>query len=203
MIKQKGLLLVISGPSGCGKGTVMKELLSTSENLFLSVSAATRAPRPGEENGVHYYFMTKEQFQEKLDAGEILEYTCYCGNYYGTPKQPVIDHCENGEDVILEIEVEGAGNVCRQYPDAVSIFIMPPSMEELESRLINRQTEDMETVRRRLDTAREEMKLAKNYQYVVVNDTVEQAVEKIRAIIQAEKCRSQRMDSFLTTMSQG
>lgn len=200
---QRGLLLVISGPSGCGKGTVIRELLNQSSDIFLSVSAATRSPRPGEEDGVHYFFMSQEQFQQKLQAGEILEYTCYCGNYYGTPKQPVVDHCEKGEDVILEIEVEGAANVCRQYPDAVSIFIMPPSMEELESRLVNRQTEDMETVKRRLDTAREEVKLAGNYHYVVVNDTVEQAVEKIKAILLAEKCQARRLAPFIEQIAQG
>ena len=196
MIK-KGLLLVLSGPSGCGKGTVLKELLATEENIFLSVSATTRSPRPGEENGTHYFFLSKEEFEGEIARDGMLEHACYCGNYYGTPKKPVFERCEKGQHVILEIEVQGAKQVINSQPEAVSIFIMPPSLAELERRLVDRQTEDEETVRRRLATAVEEMKQAKDYDYIVVNNTVAEAVKDIAAIIRAEQNRTCRMAEMI------
>lgn len=192
-MSKQGLLLVVSGPSGCGKGTVLGELLKAQPNVFYSVSATTRAPRPGEENGVQYFFLTPEEFDQEVARGGMLEHASYCGNSYGTPRRPVMERCARGEHVILEIEVQGAQQVKRAVPGAVSIFIMPPSLEELRRRLTGRQTEDEETVSRRLETAREEMKLAGDYDYIVVNDTIPEAVEDIAAIIRAEQNRASRV----------
>lgn len=196
-MNKKGLLLILSGPSGCGKGTVLKELLAAEPNIFYSVSATTRAPRPGEEHGINYYFLSKEDFDREVSQDGMLEYACYCGNCYGTPKKPVFDRLERGEHVILEIEVQGAKQVMKSCPEAVSIFIMPPSLAELERRLVDRQTEDEETVKRRLATAVDEMNLAKDYDYIVVNDRVSEAVKDIAAIIRAEQNRSCRMDELI------
>lgn len=192
-MNKQGLLLVLSGPSGCGKGTVLKELLSRDPNLFLSVSATTRNPRPGEKDGVHYFFLSKEEFETEISQDGMLEHACYCENYYGTPKKPVYERCENGQDVILEIEVQGAMQVLKRESQAISVFIMPPSVEELERRLTNRQTEDLQTVQRRLKTAKEEMKLATEYDYIVVNHVVEEAADDLAAIIRAEKSKTHRM----------
>ncbi len=201
-MSKKGLLIVLSGPSGSGKGTVLRELLKEEENIFLSVSATTRSPRPGEENGVHYFFLSREEFEAEIANDGMLEHACYCENYYGTPKKPVFDRCDNGQDVILEIEVQGAMQVLEKQKEAVSIFIMPPSLTELRERLIGRQTEDMETVERRLATALEEMKYAKQYDYIVVNDSIQEAVKDIKAILQAEKLKSGRMEEFLQTVAE-
>ncbi len=196
-MNKSGLLVVVSGPSGCGKGTVLKQLIENDEHVFYSVSATTRSPRVGEVDGVHYYFISKEQFEEKIASGGMLEYASYVGNYYGTPKQAVEEKCAAGYDVILEIEVQGAMQLREKCPDAVFVFIIPPSMEELEHRLVNRQTETQEVIQNRLNTARTELKFAPKYDYIVVNQTVEQAVSDIRAILQAEKCRSNRMENQL------
>lgn len=186
----KGVLMVFSGPSGCGKGTVLKEFFAQGGEAFLSVSATTRQPRPGEENGVHYYFMEKEEFETKLKQDEILEHACYCGNYYGTPRGPVYERLERGENVILEIEVQGALQIREKCPEAVLVFVLPPSFGELRRRLIDRQTEDMETVNRRLETAAAEMKMAYDYDYVVVNDRLEDAVEELKTIFAAERMKT-------------
>ncbi len=196
-MNKSGLLVVVSGPSGCGKGTVLKQLIENDEHVFYSVSATTRSPRVGEVDGVHYYFISKEQFEEKIASGGMLEYASYVGNYYGTPKQAVEEKCAAGYDVILEIEVQGAMQLREKCPDAVFVFIIPPSMEELEHRLVNRQTETQEVIQNRLNTARTELQFAPKYDYIVVNQTVEQAVSDIRAILQAEKCRSNRMENQL------
>ena len=196
-MNKKGLLLILSGPSGCGKGTVLKELLAAEPNIFYSVSAKTRAPRPGEDDGVNYFFLSKEEFDREVSQDGMLEYACYCGNCYGTPKKPVFDRLERGEHVILEIEVQGAKQVMESCTEAVSIFIMPPSLAELERRLVDRQTEDEETVKRRLAAAVDEMNLAKDYDYVVVNDKVSEAVKDIAAIIRAEQNRSCRMSELI------
>ena len=196
-MSKKGLLLVVSGPSGCGKGTIMKELLSRNDSLFLSVSATTRAPRPGEIDGTHYFFLSREKFEEEIAQDGMIEHACYCDNYYGTPKRAVFDRLEKGEDVILEIEVQGAMQVMEKYHEAVSIFIIPPSMEELERRLTDRNTEDSQTIAKRMKAACDEMKFASKYDYIVVNDTVTAAAEEIEAIIRAEKSRTVRMADFL------
>ncbi|MGI5895643.1 MAG: guanylate kinase [Oscillospiraceae bacterium] len=192
-----GLLVVVSGPSGCGKGTVLGQLLKNDPNVFYSVSATTRSPREGEVDGVNYYFLSKQEFERKIAEDGMLEYANYVGNYYGTPKQAVEEQCAAGHDVLLEIEVQGAMQVREKRPDAVFVFIAPPSMKELERRLVDRQTESEEVIRSRLKTAETELRFASKYDYIVVNDTVEQAVSDLRAILQAEKCRSERMKNRL------
>lgn len=184
---QKGLLLVISAPSGGGKGTVLKELFAQDGNLRMSVSATTRGPRPGEVHGQHYYFMGKEEFEELIRRGEMLEYAQYVGNYYGTPKAPVDKWLDEGRDVVLEIEVQGGEQVKRLRPDCVSVFILPPSMEVLEKRLRGRGTEEDAVVRQRLAAARGEIPHAAGYDYIVYNDRLEDAVADLRAILRAEK----------------
>lgn len=188
----KGLLLVISAPSGGGKGTILKELFKRDPNLVMSVSATTRSPRPGEEHGTHYYFTDKPSFEKMIENGEMLEHAEYCGNYYGTPAAPVEQWREEGRDVVLEIEVQGGAQIRKIVPDAVSIFILPPSMAVLEKRLRGRGTENEETIQKRLSTAREEIPCAKDYEYIVYNDALEDAVDEIQAIIRAEKLKFSR-----------
>lgn len=185
----KGLLIVFSAPSGGGKGTILDELKKQNENLKVSISATTRAPRDKDVNGVNYHFVTKEKFMEMLENGEILEHAEFCGNYYGTPKASVMELTEKGYDVVLEIEVQGGAQIKKLMPDCVSIFITPPSLEVLEKRLRNRATEKEEDILKRLATAKGELKEAHNYDYVVVNDKLEDAVEDVKAIIKAEKLR--------------
>ncbi len=187
-MSRKGLLLVVSGPSGCGKGTVLSQVFAKQPDTYYSVSATTRAPRPGEEDGVQYHFLTKEAFEEKIAAGQMLEYAQYAGNYYGTPAQAVDAQLAQGKNVVLEIEVQGAKQVKLRRPDAVMIFIMPPSMKELRRRLTDRGTEAQEVVDRRMETAKREMPQAKDYDYIVFNDTVEEAAEDICAILRAGHC---------------
>ena len=201
-MKDNGLLIVLSGPSGCGKGTVMKQLLDRNKDIFLSVSATTRSPREGELNGVHYHFLTKEHFEELISGEGMLEYASYCDHYYGTPKAAVEEKLRAGKDVILEIEVQGALQVMNKRPDAVSIFILPPSAAELERRLIGRNTEDRDTIDRRLAKASEEIAYAVKYDYTVVNDDLSEAVQKIESILAAEKCRSFRMRDKITEISE-
>lgn len=195
-----GLLVIFSGPSGTGKGTVMKTLLASDEKIRLSVSATTRQPRPGEEDGRDYFFLSREKFISLSDAGEMLESAEYCGNFYGTPCAPVDRWLSEGYDVFLEIEVQGAAKVKQRRPGAVGIFVLPPSMEELERRLRTRGTEKDETVRRRMEAARREIAEAPGYDYVVVNDSVERAAEEVRRILSAEKCRSCRNRQLVERM---
>jgi len=193
----KGLLLVVSAPSAGGKGTILKELFQRNKNLRMSVSATTRQPRPGEEHGKHYYFISRDEFQQLIDNGSMLEYAEYVGNLYGTPKGPVDQWLEEGHDVVLEIEVQGGAQIKRIVPDCVSIFITPPSMEVLEKRLRGRGTEEEDIIRKRLDTARQELTQAEHYDYVVVNDRLEDAVDDIQAIIRSEKLRYMRDPDFI------
>lgn len=172
-------IVVISGPSGCGKDTVVKKILSTDERFVLSVSATTRAKRPIEQEGVDYIFLTTEDFTEKLANGEFLEYTNYCNNYYGTLKQQIEDKVKAGKVVILVIEVEGAQNVKKVYPDCLTIFLAPPSIEELERRLKNRGTEDESKIKQRLFKAKEELGFQSSYDYIVENNYVEQCAQSI------------------------
>lgn len=205
MERKKGLLLVISGPSGVGKGTVTRILFERHQNLQASVSATTRGMRAGEIEGVHYYFKTVEEFEKMIKEGTFLEYMQVFGmNYYGTPAGPVEEKRNEGIDVVLEIDVQGAMNVKKSCPDAVLIFIAPPEMEELKRRLKGRDTETEEVIQKRYNVAFEEMKLMPQYDYVVVNDEVEEAVASIESIIRAEKCRTARntklMDQLLGGM---
>ena len=182
-MNKKGTLAILIGPSGSGKGTLIHQLLQDDQETFLSVSATTRAPRPGETDKVNYYFITKEEFEQMIADNALLEYACYCENYYGTPKAPVFERLDRGEHVLLEIEMQGAKQVKAQYPDAVSIFIMPPSMEELRRRLTGRGTETAEVIEKRLAAAVGEMEYAKECDRVVVNDDVVRAAREIAEIL--------------------
>lgn len=188
----KGFLLVISGPSGSGKGTVCKRLLERDKDLVFSISATTRKARKGEVHGVNYFFVDEKTFDEMVTKGEFLEYASVHGNKYGTPKQFIVDHVNKGEIVILEIDVQGALQVKKLYEGAVFVFLLPPSMEELRNRIVKRGTESKEDIDIRLRNAVDELKLAYEYDYIVVNDKVEEAVEKIETIIKAEKLRVER-----------
>lgn len=186
MCEDKGLLIVFSGPSGAGKDTVLEALLKKSD-IRKSISATTRDKRPGETDGLDYHFVTREQFLSMVARGEMLEYAEYVGNFYGTPKGPVQDWTQKGQDVLLKIEVQGGAQVKKMMPDCIEIFIMPPSLEELERRLRTRGTDDETAVQKRLAAAVEEMKCSSDYDFVVVNDRVEDAVEKIKEIINQVK----------------
>ena len=191
----RGMLIVISGPAGSGKGTVGKELRSMLPDLGLSVSATTRSPRPGEEDGVHYYFMSRDDFEEALSHGEILEHTVYCGNYYGTLRSEVERVLAAGHDLILEIEADGAMQVKRLFPDTITVMLIPPDGEVLEARLRGRGTETDDIILARLRRAREEIVISEKYDYIVVNQDggVRQCAEDIAGILQAEHLRSFRM----------
>lgn len=197
---RKGLLILISGPSGTGKGTVCDLLRQKHPEISYSISATTRQPRRGEQDGVNYYFYTKEKFQEMIDQGQLLEWAEVYGNFYGTPKQKVLDRLEAGEDILLEIDTQGALNVMKVMPEGLFIFLLPPSLEELAARLKGRGTETEESLHRRLGAAVDEIKLATKYRYVVVNDKVEDAQETIAKIIEAEHHRSDLNESLLAKL---
>jgi guanylate kinase len=192
MEQEKGLLFILSGPSGVGKGTVGAALRASNSNVVYSVSATSRSPRPGEVEGVNYFFKTREEFEEMIRNDEFLEWAVYVNNYYGTPRNFVFEQMEQGKDVFLEIEVQGAMQVKERYPEGIFIFLIPPDMEELRQRIKNRGTEDDEVISNRLKVAREEIEMMKNYDYVVVNDRVDLAVKRIESIITAEHCRQER-----------
>ena len=185
---QRGKLFVFSGPSGVGKSTVLKELAKRQE-FYFSVSATTREPRPGEENGVHYHFHTKKTFKKMIKEEAFLEWAEYVGNYYGTPAKYVDDAMDEGRNVILDIEVQGADQIKAKRPETVRIFIAPPTWEDLAQRLTERGTDAPEKIAGRLERAREELESAKDYDYIVINDEVEHAVSELEAIIMAEHCR--------------
>ena len=190
-MKNEGLRLVISGPAGADKGTVVKELIKD-DNIRLSISATTRAPRGKEKDGVEYHFLSRESFESMIAEDGFIEYAQYLGNYYGSPKKPVVEWQEQGKDVILEIEVQGCEKMKKIMPECISIFIMPPSMEVLEKRLRGRATETEENILKRMKRAAEELPLAKNYDYVVVNGALEDCVEDVKTIIKAEKLKAKR-----------
>ena len=197
---RKGLLILISGPYGTGKGTVCDLLRQKHPEISYSISATTRQPRPGEQDGVNSYFYTKEKFREMIDQGQLLEWAEVYGNFYGTPKQKVLDRLDAGEDILLEIDTQGALNVMKVMPEGLFIFLLPPSLEELAARLKGRGTETEESLHRRLGAAVDEIKLATKYRYVVVNDKVEDAEETIANIIEAEHHRSDLNESLLAKL---
>lgn len=192
MRMNRGLLLVVSGPSGTGKGTVCKALMEKRPDIHLSVSATTRQPRPGEVDGQSYYFLSEQEFRSMIEKKDFIEWACFCQNYYGTPKSKVEEQLAAGRDVILEIEVQGAMQVKSKFPEAVFVFVMAPSVEELERRLSGRGTESAEVVRERLKTALWEYSNMEKYNYILLNDDVDQAVERLISIIDAEKQRTER-----------
>ncbi len=189
---ERGLLIVVSGASGTGKGTVCRKILSDAQNMYYSISATTRPARVGETDGVEYFFVSVEEFQQWLAEGKFLEHAEVYGNFYGTPRHKIEERLNHGEDVLLEIDTQGALSVMEKCPDGVYIFLLPPSLEELQARIKNRGTESPETFARRFQSATNEIEIGKKYQYVVVNDSVDAAAEKILAIISAERCRVSR-----------
>ncbi|SEN16286.1 guanylate kinase [Lihuaxuella thermophila] len=191
--QKEGLLIVVSGPSGVGKGTVCSALRKRMPELTYSVSATTRAPREGEKEGVNYFFKTVPEFKKMIENDELIEWAQYVGNYYGTPRRFVEETLKEGKDILLEIEVQGALQVKQRFPDGIFVFLLPPTMEELKKRILYRGTETEESLASRLGVAEDEFKHIHHYDYVVINDVVEQACERIQAIITAEHCRKDRL----------
>jgi guanylate kinase len=191
---KKGILIVLSGPAGTGKGSVVQEILKRESDFALSVSATTRAPRPGEVDGVHYHFLTKEAFETKIQQSEMLEHAYYCGNYYGTPKENVENMLNKGISVILEIEVQGALNIRRICPDSVLILLLPPDYQTLEARLRGRKTNTEEDIQNRLKQARTELQNFSSYDYVVINQNqqIDRAAQEVISIVRAEQSRTGR-----------
>lgn len=192
---EKGLLIVLSGPSGVGKGTVRKEIFSQKNTSFeYSISMTTRLPREGEVDGVDYFFKTREEFESLIEQGKLLEYAEFVGNYYGTPVDYVRETLDKGKDVFLEIEVQGARQVREKFPDGLFIFLSPPSLSELKNRITTRGTESEDIINNRMSVAKEEIEMMHLYDYVVENDQVELACERIKAICIAEHCRRERVE---------
>ena len=187
---QKGKFIVVSGPSGVGKGTILKQVINVDKG-WLSVSFTTRSPRDKEVDGVNYYFVTVDEFKKKIEDGEILEYNIYNENYYGTSKKLVIDKINAGVDVFLEIDVNGAHNIKKMFPDAILIYIAPPSIEELRRRLIDRGTESIEKINQRLEIAEKELKEISFYDYVVVNDDLDVAINEVNSILEKERSNNE------------
>lgn len=201
MNKRNGRLIVMSGPSGAGKGSIIQKYMAQNSDCVFSVSATTRPPRTGEEDKVHYYFIEPEEFLRLLESGGMLEYTVYNGNYYGTPRSYVEEVIGRGQDMILDIEVNGGMQVKANYPNALMIFVLPPSYPALEERLKGRGSENDQSVVARLETAKAELAKAWNYDYILINDDLDAAVEDFRSIIKAERCRRENNPAFLREFS--
>ncbi|MBQ2981252.1 MAG: guanylate kinase [Lachnospiraceae bacterium] len=191
-MKDRGILIIVSGFSGAGKGTVMKKLMSEYDNYALSISATTRAPRTGEQDGREYFFKTVEEFEAMIENNQLIEYACYVGNYYGTPKEYVEKMLDEGKDVILEIEMQGTMKVKEMMPETVLVFIAPPTAEELKNRLEGRGTEDSETIKARLKRASEEVVYMDKYDYLLINDKLDECVENLHKIVQMEHSKVSR-----------
>jgi len=194
---RQGILIVVSGFSGAGKGTIMKELTGRYEQYALSVSATTRAPRPGEEEGKAYFFKNVEEFEQMIKDGQLIEYACYVNNYYGTPRSYVEEMLARGRDVILEIEIQGARKIRRQFKDAVFLFITTKDTKTLHDRLVGRGTESLEVIEKRLERAAQESEGIEEYDYLIVNDDLEECVQEVHAIIESEHRRIERNLTFI------
>ena len=202
-MNEKGILIVVSGFSGSGKGTLMKELLTRYPDTYaLSISATTRSPREGEVDGREYFFVSKDEFEKMIAKGELIEYAKYVENYYGTPRDYVEKKLDEGKDVILEIEIQGALNVKKMFPDTLLLFVTPPSAEELKKRLVGRGTETMDVIESRMDRACEEAEGMQNYDYLIVNDSLDRCVEEMHSIIRGEHRRSSRNCEFMKEIKQ-
>ena len=202
MREKKGILIVVSGFSGAGKGTLMKKLMQDYDNYALSISATTRQPRVGEEDGREYFFRTKEEFEKMIARDELIEYARYVENYYGTPKQYVMEQLEAGKDVILEIEIQGALNIKKKFPDALLVFIVPPTAKDLKKRLIGRGTESAEVIEKRLRRAAEESDGMDSYDYIVVNDDVDTCVEDLHSLIRSSHFKESANTDLVARMKQ-
>lgn len=197
---RKGLLVVVSAPSGTGKGTLLQMLRKVNKNVRFSISVTTRPPRQGEEDGKDYFFRTVEQFEDMVKNGELIEWVKYCDNYYGTPKKFVEDAIDQGFDIVLEIDVEGAMNIKKMFPESVMIFIVPPSLEELKKRIVGRGTEQTDVINKRIQIAEKELEYAEKYDYIVINDDIENAVAAVNSILTAEKHKASRNSGMLDEM---
>lgn len=199
---QQGILLVVSGPSGTGKGTICRELLRSNPQLKYSISATTRQPRTGEADGVNYLFVAKDHFQTMIENDDLLEWAEVYGNFYGTPRHYVLEQLKNGYDVVLEIDTQGAMKIKEKFPEGVYIYIIPPSLDELADRIHKRGTDSLEVIKKRLHCASAELAQAHNYNYIVVNDQVAAAVQRVETIIAAEKHRAERNTDLIDSLCQ-
>lgn len=201
-MKRRGILIVVSGFSGAGKGTLMKRLIETYDNYALSISMTTRTPRPKEQHGREYFFVTKESFEEKIEQDGLIEYASYCENYYGTPRAYVEEQLDKGKDVILEIEIQGALKIKEKFPTALLLFVMPPTAAELKKRLTLRGTETPEVIEKRLYRAQEEAKGIEQYDYIVINDDLRKCTEELHSLIMAAHNTPFRNEAFIENMRQ-
>jgi guanylate kinase len=195
---EAGKMIVVSGPSGAGKSTVLSRVICENPELVFSISATTRAPREGEQDGVNYFFVDMDRFRQMIDQGELYEYACYVDNFYGTPKAPVIQNISRGLDVLFDIEVQGAAQLRARCPEAVFIFIIPSDFSQIKRRLRGRGSDSEEKIQKRIQTARFEYEMARNYDYIVINDDPDVAASEVRAIITAEKCKTASRQKYLT-----
>ena len=201
-MNKRGTLFVITGPSGAGKGTILREVIRSLDRLYFSVSATTRAPRPGEVDGVNYYFVSREEFEKMIEQEKMIEYANYVGNYYGTPKEYVESKLSEGKDVILEIEIQGALKVKEQFPQTLLLFVTPPNATILKERLVGRGTETMEVIEQRMSRAAEEAEGISSYDYILVNDDLQTCVKQMHNIIQSEHYKTHRNVEFMTQIKE-
>jgi guanylate kinase len=197
---KRGIVLVISGPSGSGKGSILSKIKEEDKKIVYSVSATTRLPRENEIDGLHYHFKTIEQFEKLIKNGEFIEWVSFCGNYYGTPLRQIKDSIDEGKDILLELEVEGAKKIKENIPESVLVFVMPPSYDELKSRISNRGTESKDSLKMRMESALNEIRVAKDYDYVIINDEIEEATKSLNALLLAEKLKVKRNVIFMNSI---